>query len=658
MSRLNIDYNSLRRSSRTRPVWTQTSLRGSIDSPVATGVAGLDPERVLLHELESLEWRIGRLEKVAIIRLTKWMGKWITRLYQRLGYILLRTPLSGPIHKLMGHIGPEEKYRRWLTLHRAADADATPAFTEKIIENGGPLISVVMPVYQPSLPWLKNAVDSVRRQSYPYWQLLVSLDGDPGNEALKYLQDCAREEPRIQCISTDRGGISSTLNRGLNASTGDYTAFIDQDDVLEESALGHVASAILEDQPDLLYTDEDYIDEHGNPQLPMFKPGWSPALLLSGMYLCHLLVVNTELARAIGGFRSAHDGAQDYDLVLRLTDQGANVVHIPRVLYHWRQHPGSTALDHRAKPYSHAAGFKALEETVSRRQFKATVRDGPSPNSYRLSHSFPREDSAAIIIPTRNPKLLSRILGSLNAQHNDLRCEIHVILHCQGGGADAEIAAISQRCAARVIEYRGPFSFALMNNLAAVGVLSPYLVFMNDDLLIQSDGWLDDLCAPFLREEVGIVGAQLRYPDGTIQHSGIVTGVADGVGHAGRFQFGSPFWPWLGMTRNVSAVTGACFAIRRSLFRQLGGFDTRFPNNYNDVDLCLSAQSAGSEVVLSCDTPLCHEEGRTRRTGTDLRERIAIWTKWGSVLGQVDYFYSPNLSRRLEAIDLAAPCSQ
>jgi GT2 family glycosyltransferase len=414
-----------------------------------------------------------------------------------------------------------------------------------------------------------------------------------------------------------------------------------------------VASAILFDHPDILYTDEDYIDQHGEVQLPIFKPAWSPALLFSGMYLCHLLVVSTDQAKAVGGFRSAHDGAQDYDLLLRLTDRDANVVHIPRVLYHWRRHAGSTALSPAAKPYSHLAGLKALEETIARRQLKATVRDGPSPNSYRLSHRFPSEYSAAIIVPTRNPKLLSRMLASLESKQNDLRLEIHVLVHCQGSAADAEIASISRKCGARLIEYRGPFNFALMNNVAAAGISSEYLVFMNDDLVAQGDHWLDHLCSPFFRAEVGIVGAKLHYPDGTIQHSGIVTGMSDGVGHAGRFQFGSPYWPCLSMTRNVSAVTGACLAIRRTLFEELGGFDSRLPNNYNDVDLCLSAQRTGCEVVLSCDSPLCHDEGKTRRIGTNLPERIAIWTKWGSVLAHADYFYSPNLSRRLETIDLA-----
>jgi GT2 family glycosyltransferase len=636
------------RSSHSRPGWGTAIARNR----------GLDPEGVLVNELQSLEWRIGLLENVAIIRWTKWLGKWVIRLYKKLGHMLLRTPLAGPINRLMGHVGPEEKYRRWLQLHRATDSYLNHAVSAEIANAGGPLITIVTPVYQPSLPWLKKAIDSVRLQSYPRWQLLIVFDGDPGIEVIAYLDECMRGEPRIQSLSGERGGISSTLNLGLHSASGAYTAFLDQDDVLEETALGHVASAILEYHPDILYSDEGYIDENGVAQLPMFKPAWSPALLLSGMYLCHFLVVDTERAKAIGGFRSARDGAQDYDLVLRLTDDGANVVHLPRILYHWRRHANSTALDHRAKPYSHLAGLKALEDAVWRRGLAATVHDGPTPNSYKLSQRFRADVTAAIIVPTRNPKLLARMLTSLAKRHNELPLEIHIILHCQGGEADAEIARIAQRHRARLIEFRGPFSFALMNNIAAAGILSEYLVFMNDDVMVQGDRWLDDLCSGFVRDEVGIVGARLLYPNGTIQHSGIVTGMSDGVGHASRFQFGSPFWPYLAMTRNVSAVTGACLAIRRSLFGQLGGFDLRFHNNYNDVDLCLRAQSAGYEVVLNCESPLCHEEGRTRRAGTDLAERLAIWARWGSVFVEPDYFYSPNLSRRLETIDLADPCSK
>ncbi len=223
--------------------------------------------------------------------------------------MLLRAPVAGISHRLMGRIAPEEKYRRWLVQHRATDPD--PASTcGEIDPDSSPLISVVMRVSRPHLPWLREAVNSAREQSYANWQLLAALDGSPTAEILGYLESCARNEPRIRLLPGERAGISATLNRGLNACSGGYTAFLDQDDTLEETALGHAAAAIAREQPDILYTDEDYIDGTGRPKLPIFKPAWSPALLLSCMYFGHLLMAKTGRMMAVGGFRSAHDGAQ------------------------------------------------------------------------------------------------------------------------------------------------------------------------------------------------------------------------------------------------------------------------------------------------------------------------------------------------------------
>jgi len=555
----------------------------------------------------------------------------------------------------MGQVAADERYRRWFIQHRATDCHSDPGLAESFIETEGPTLSLVMPVYQPNPAWLEAAVNSVRAQSYKNWQLLLVSDGEPHLDIGALLQTFCSDDSRIQCIDNSRSGISSVLNRGLHACSGSYTAFIGQDDILESTALSHVAEAILQHEPDILYTDEDYIDERGNPQLPVFKPGWSPALLLSCMYVGHLLVVATERAREIGGFRPAYDGAQDHDFILRLTDTAAKVVHIPRVVYHWRQLSGSTVRSCEEQPYSHSAGMKAVQDALRRRQFDATVHGGPVRNTYRFSRVSSRDDSAAIIIPTRNPKLLASLLESLASAKSGFQREVHVILHCQGNRDDDRIAAISAKFGAHVLEYRGPFNFALMNNLAASRLSNRYLILMNDDVVVRSDEWLEELCAPFIRPEVGITGALLHYPDGMIEHSGVVTGISDGVGHAGRFQLESAFWPWLKMTRNVSAVTGACLAIRRTLFEQLGGFDVRFFNNYNDVDLCLRAQNAGFEVVLSANTKLCHVGGSTRPSGTGLYERLDFWARWGKVLTQVDYFYSPNLSRRLETIDLSVP---
>ncbi len=630
----------------------EVGLRRSCDAPwAAVNSNGLSVDSVLLYALQSVDLRLERLE-VSFLRLVR-LWTWATRLYRRFGHMLLRTPVAGICHKLMGHLAADEKYRLWFLQHRATDPYADSGIMAEMVRSRGPLVSVIMPVYEPNLTWLMAAVGSVRNQTYHDWQLLIVLDGDPSGEVLAYLQPLGLEDSRIQCLFTGRGGISSALNLGLSACAGAYTAFIDQDDILEPTALAHVAAAITHDEPDVIYTDEDYVDERGAAHLPLFKPAWSPALLLSCMYFGHLVVVNTQRARRIGGFRAAYDGAQDYDFVLRLTDEDARVVHIPRVLYHWRRHPGSTAADSGAKPYSHLAGLRALEDTLARRGLSAVVHNGPSSNNYQLSHVFCTEDSAAVIIPTRNSKLLSRLLDSMREAKGGLRREVHVILHCQGTREDERIAAIARKFGASVTEYRGPFNFALMNNLAAARFSNRYLVLLNDDVVIGSDHWLEDLCAPFIRPEVGIVGARLHYPDGTIEHCGVVTGVGEGVGHSGRFEVGSPFWPWLELTRNVSAVTGACMAIRRTVFERIGGFDTRFFNNYNDVDLCLRAQSAGFEVVLSAGSNLRHDGGRTRAAGTALRERIDFWTQWGTVLAEVDYFYSPNLSRRLETIDLS-----
>ncbi|MBV9508057.1 MAG: glycosyltransferase [Acidobacteriia bacterium] len=620
--------------------------------------SGLSSEKVLLNELASLDWRVSRLEAAFLSMARLWT--WGNRVYRRVGHALLRTPASAICQRLMGNTAADEKYRQWLIQHRATDRYRYSEPNQRLVQIGTPLISLIMPLYQPNLAWLESAVNSVRTQLYQKWQLLIVCDGDPLPDAASLLESLVSEDARIQCLCHARGGISSALNRGLNACSGTYTGFLDQDDILEPTALSHVAAAIIDDEPDLIYTDEDYVSECGVPQLPLFKPAWSPALLLSCMYVGHLLVVATKRALGVGGFRSAYDGAQDHDFVLRLTDDSprAVVTHIPRVLYHWRQHMGSTALAPDSKPYSQEAGLGAVQDALERRQYRAVVHPGRIRNTYGFTRVPSSNDSAAIIVPTRNPKLLGNLLESLRAVRSGFSREVHVVLHCQGNQSDEKIATLAGRYGARLFEYRGPFNFALMNNLAVNRVASSFLVFLNDDVLVRSDEWLEHLCAPFIRPEVGIAGALLHYPDGMIEHSGVVTGISDGVGHAGRFQLESSFWPWLQLTRNVSAVTGACFAIRRTLFEQLGGFDIRYHNNYNDVDLCLRAQNAGFEVVVSTSADLCHAGGQTRARGTGLQERLSFWARWGNVLSQVDYFYSPNLSRRLETIDLSVPSWQ
>jgi GT2 family glycosyltransferase len=429
-------------------------------------------------------------------------------------------------------------------------------------------------------------------------------------------------------------------------ASGEYAGFLDQDDVLAPYALDCVAQAVQDSQPDLLYSDEDYLDSQGRRVQPIFKPAFSPDLLRCGMYLGHFLVVRMAQLRELGWFRTGYDGSQDYDLALRLAARTAAIRHIPRVLYHWRQHPDSTALDAAAKPYTQAAGLRALSEAVAPRDAQAAVTAGAFPNTYRVRWSVPANLRASLIVCSRNPKLLKRCLDAVERRTAHARREIVVVQHRAG-----DIAAMDRLLDAGTyvrVPYTGPFNFAAMNDLGARHATGDVLVFMNDDVEPLDSGWLTAMLAHANRREIGAVGAKLIYPSGAIQHAGMVIGIMEGAGHLHRNTFGSPYWNWLPFTRNVSAVTGACLAIRKSVFEELGGFDESFPVNYNDVDLCLRARQAGYEVIVEPAALLRHFECQSRQAGVRLEERYLFEQRWAASLERGDPFYSPHLRRTIE----------
>jgi hypothetical protein len=407
-----------------------------------------------------------------------------------------------------------------------------------------------------------------------------------------------------------------------------------------------VAQAVQDSQPDLLYSDEDYLDTQGRRVQPIFKPAFSPDLLRCGMYLGHLLVVRNRTLRELGWFRAGYDGSQDYDLALRLAARTTAIRHIPQVLYHWRQHPDSTALDAAAKPYTQLAGLKALSEAVMRRDPRAVVTAGAFPNTYRIRWPVPANLRASLIVCSRNARLLRRCLESVDKHTAHANREIVIVQHRAG-----DIAAMDRlldTCACVRVPYAGPFNFAAMNNLGARHANGDVFVFMNDDVEPLESGWLTALLAHANRREVGAVGAKLVYPSGAIQHVGIVTGIMEGAGHLHRNTFGSPYWNWLPFTRNVSAVTGACLGIRKSVFEELGGFDESFPVNYNDVDLCLRARQNGYEVIVEPAALLRHYECQSRQAGVRLEERYLFEQRWAAWLERGDPYYSPHLRRTLE----------
>jgi GT2 family glycosyltransferase len=611
------------------------ALAGLLEEALAHIEAG---EKQAVRHYDELERRLLDIENSRFLRTLQWPGRFLGDWKGRLGQLLLHSPWHPLYLKLVNPHFTADRYRQWV------ESETAPGERKRARQ---PLISLILPVHNPNRDWLEAAVASVLGQTYGCWQLCVCDDASPQHWVGEYFTALMAEEPRIRWVrSSERLGISGTLNRACEFATGEYAGFLDQDDVLAPSALDCVAQAVQDSEPDLLYSDEDYLDNQGHRVQPIFKPAFSPDLLRCGMYLGHLLVVRTATLRDLGGFRAGYDGSQDYDLALRLAARTAAIRHIPRVLYHWRQHPDSTALNAAAKPYTQAAGLQALSEAARRRDPQATVTAGAFPNTYRVRWPVAAGLRASLIICSRNAKLLQRCLEAVEKHTAYAHREIVVVQHRTG-----DIAAMDRllhTCAAVRVPYTGPFNFAAMNNLGARHATGDVLVFMNDDVEPLDAEWLTALLAHAGRPEVGAVGAKLVYPSGAIQHAGMVIGIMEGAGHLHRNTFGSPYWNWLPFTRNVSAVTGACLAIRKSVFEELGGFDEAFPVNYNDVDLCLRARQAGYQVIVEPAALLRHYECQSRQAGVRLEERYLFEQRWSAWLERGDPFYSPHLRRTLE----------
>lgn len=606
-------------------------------------------ERLRASAIE-LDERLNRVENSIVFRTLRGIGRIWSETRGRAGQALLRSPFHRLYARAARPQGPDP-YTSWIAAAEAADPSREQLRQEAAGWNVQPLISVVVPVYRPRPEWLKEAIESVRDQTWMRWQLCLSIDG--ADSALEQeIQRIAREDPRIVVTaSAERGGIGAALNRAAGVISGEYVAFLDHDDVLAPHALHHIAKALQDGGADVLYTDEDSLDSDGARVRPNLKPGWSPELLLSCMYMGHLLVVSRVMLDRVGWFRGDFDGAQDYDLALRLDEANARFRHVPRVLYHWRIHQGSTAAAASAKPWAHEAGRRALADSLGRRGERFTgIADGPIPHTYRIQRPVPSGYGLSIVIVSRTPQLLERCLESVARTAGSIEYEF-VVVHHRSGGEDDRMTSLLRRFGCAVIPYTGAFNFSAMNNAGVRGARNDVLLFLNDDVMALESGWAETLVAHAARARVGVAGAKLVYSSGAIQHAGIVLGAGEGTAHCGRGIFRSDLWRWLELPRDVSAVTGACMAVRRDVFTSLGGFDESFPVNYNDVDLCLRARRAGYRVIIDPGVVLRHDEARTRASGTRFVEREAFQERWYEAMD--DPFYSPLLERGGEAIELA-----
>lgn len=539
--------------------------------------------------------------------------------------------------------GDTERYERWIDLHESAAAVPSPG--------DGPLISVVVPVHDPPVGCLADCIASVVNQTYPNWELCLADDASTDAAVKKLLERTAESAPRVKLTSRAvNGGISAASNDAIALATGDFVAFLDHDDELAPTALSWVAQAVLEhDEVDVVYTDEDKLDRTGRRINPFLKPDWAPDLLLSFPYLCHLLVIRRSLLDDVGGLRSEYDGSQDYDLMLRATEKARNVHHISEVLYHWRIVEGSTASEAMAKPWAHLASRRALEDALRRRGIDGSVEDGPGPGWYNVRRRPSRRPLVSIIVPYRDqPRLTRQCVDSLS-KHTDY--ENWELLLVDNDSHEPETAVLKERLRetprARMLDYPGLFNWSSINNAAAKEAEGELLLFLNNDIEAIDGGWLEAMVGHALRPEVGTVGARLLYPDGAVQHAGVVIGLGGIAGHicAGLPNDRLGYMGMAKLTTNCSAVTGACMLTRTELFASLGGFDEAMVVAFSDIDYCLRLRQAGYLHVFTPLAELVHHESRSRGFANDREEVSLFFPRWRSLIEDRDPYLNRNLSR-------------
>lgn len=564
----------------------------------------------------------------------------------------------------------QNDYGRWVQTYDTLDEAARVRIQACVAQmQEPPRISILMPCYNPDPRWLQLAVESVQAQLYPHWELCIADDASPDPAVKLALQKMANADSRIRLVLREKNGhISEASNSALDLVSAPWIALMDHDDLLPADALFHVARCIQANpEARLIYSDEDKVGNDGTRSDPYFKPDWNPELFRSQNMFSHLGVLSTALVREVGGFRKGLEGSQDWDLVMRCLErvQPTQIVHIPRVLYHWRIHAQSTASSMKAKPYAVVAGERALNEHLARTGVRA--RGEHVGIGYRVRYELPDvAPKVSIIIPTRNALALVRQCVT-SIQRLSTYPDWEILLVDNGSDDAAALAyfeQLAQQPRIRVLRDDRPFNYSALNNLAVAQAQGEVIALLNNDIEVLTPGWLEEMVSLALQPGVGAVGARLWYPNRTLQHAGVLMGPGGLAVHANK---GLPrglngYAGRAALIQNFSAVTAACLVVRKALYEQAGGLDeAELAVAYNDVDFCLRLRTLGLRNVFTPYSELVHHESATR--GDDLapehrqrfdRERAVMFARWQSVIDH-DPAYNPNLRLDSEDMGLAWP---
>ncbi len=532
-----------------------------------------------------------------------------------------------------------------------------------------PLVSVVLPVFNPSVELLTRCIESVRAQTWARWQLCIADDASHDPAIIECIKDFVRQDPRIEAVFRESNGhISEATNSALGLARGSHVAFLDHDDELDPDALRQVVLAMSEyPNARLFYTDEDKIEKGGRRFDPHFKPAWNPELLRSQNYICHLMVVEATLLASVGGVRVGFEGSQDHDLALRCTEILApeQICHIPKILYHWRAIEGSTSIGGEQKAYASEAGQKAVQEHLQRMGIEGTV-DVVHHGCYRSRLALPTSiPKVSIVVPTRDrADLLSRCVDSILNITDYPDYEVIVVDNgSEDPDAKALLSSLRSEPRIKVIEYCVPFNFSTIVNHGVQHATGELLCLLNNDTEVIAASWLRDMAATAVIPGNGAVGAMLYYPDETVQHAGVVLGLGGVAGHImSRMERGLSGYMARGwVAQNMSAVTAACLMVRKSLYEDVQGFDEELAVAFNDIDFCLRLLERGYRNVWLPHVELYHHESasrgeedspeKLRRFNAEVQEMMS---RWGHLLDD-DPAYNPNLALDQGMYNLAFP---
>ncbi|MEK6684063.1 MAG: glycosyltransferase family 2 protein [Nitrospirota bacterium] len=529
-----------------------------------------------------------------------------------------------------------------------------------------PMISIIMPVYNPNKYDLTESIKSVLNQIYDNWELCIADGGSDRAHVKEVIENFERNDHRVKFVLLSKNhGIAGNTNEALKMAAGEYIGFLDHDDLLAPFALYEVVKLLNKDLAiEFLYSDEDKVVPHGKKRhSPHFKPDWSPDTLLSYNYACHFSVISRKVVERIGGVREGYDGAQDHDLILRVVQKTSNVKRIPKILYHWRAAYTSVASDASAKPYAYLAGKKAITEYLKSQGSDAVVLDGKFMGSYRVQYKIRPLQKVSVIIPTKDKvHLLRRCVSSILSR---TAYKSHEILIVDNQSRERETQdfyeSIANEEKIKIIHYDKPFNFSAINNFAVRCTDSEYLVFLNNDTEVVSREWLSAMLEFAQRKDVGAVGAKLVYPNNSIQHGGVIIGIGGVAGHSHKYfpRSSHGYMGRLAIIQNLSAVTAACMMVRREVFEEVGGFDERLSHAFNDVDLCLKIREKGYLVIYTPYAELYHHESLSRGYEDTPEQKVRFASeikfmqdRWKSILEAGDPYYNPNLTLDKEDFSL------